>query len=737
LQSLEAALQQRPDDADLLAEYGSALIADNRPAEAFEHLLRSLQLRPSNAARVLLVDAIGQGLRNDFTGFSKLVPRARPLLEKTDQFQTAWAAWAAALREHGESKAALEANLAAAAAEVRPGELMPAESLRRVRRDRFWAAQLADSYAAAASAQRDALDELIAVQLRNPQMLAFLGWHRAADAQRLQQAGQLAAKQPLRAELLLRQVLSSGQPEQQRAAAAMLASLLCDGGDALEAAKVYRFLQARWPDEVCLDGKTGRELASMLPADDSVRKLINAPPMWPKGKVYIEAIAGGRPASGTQEVWVTVVPLDDSPGRPVSHAIVTTSMSMVLVDSHGRQRARIHIERGSGTVYSPLVYPMYSQVYTLGRLVVAFAGDRVHVVQISNDAPEGARTLWSRPVLTEQSAGLGMIWAAGRGSRFFAMPASAGLPVAVSFEAVCLLGDRKVTALDPVTGEPLWVRDDMPSTGALFGDGRRLVVAARDSNEAEVLDMLDGRTIARCTVPPADQRMWTLGTQVVTWEAAQQTGTLGLYDPLEGKYRWQRKYESGPKAWPISPQEVAVCDEQGRLEVVALPGGRVLCSAQLDSPSQLRDLIVHKAFGQYVVIVNHRSSAVMSAIGHAMPIEGMAYGIDAASGRLRWSAELSQCGFRPGGPTDIPLLVFELSALVRRGASYQQLTKLMCIDKRTGELLVDRDSTGRTGLLHQVNSDPEGRRIEIVGQNETFRFHFTDEPEHPQQRSSK
>ncbi len=736
LQRLETALQQRPEDADLLTEYSAALLADNRPAEAFEHLLRALRLAPSDTARLLLVDAIRQGLRDDYDSFHKLVPRAWPLLEKTEQFQAAILVWAGALRAHGESKAAIEAYLSAAAAESRPSELRPAESLRRVRRDRFWAAELAATYAAADSSQQAALDELITAHLREPRMLAFLGWHRAAESLRLQQARQLAEKEPLRAELLLRQLFSNGQPEQQRAAAALLASLLRDNGQTLDAAQVYRFLLERWPDEVCLDGKTGRELVVMLPADDPVRKLLDAPPMWPDGKVYIEALAGGRQTSSVQEMWATVVPVEDSPGRPVSHAMLSATMSMTLVDAHGRQRAKVQFERGAGMAYFPAA-SMYSQVYTLGRLVVAFVGSQMHVVQVGDDLPDGAKTLWWRTLGAEQPMGLGVIWAVARGSGLFAMPASGGLPIAVSPEAVCLLTNRKLMALDPLTGEVLWVRDEMPAAAGLFGDGRRLVVASKDGSEAELLDMLDGRTIARCIVPPAEQRMWTLGTQIVTWETAQRTGTLGLYDPLEGKYLWQRKYESGPKAWPISPQEVAVCDEQGRLEIVALPSGRLLCSAQLDSPPQLRDLIVHNAFGQYVVIVNHGFAAVASAAGNTVPIEGMAYGIEATSGRLRWSVELSQCGLRLGGPTDIPLVVFELSAMVRRGLSYQQLTKLMCIDKRTGVVLVEREVPGRFSQQSLINYDPEGRRIEVLGQHEAFRFHFTDEREQHQQKSPK
>ena len=731
LQRLEAALEQRPDDADLLAEYAAALIADNRPAEALEHLLRSLTLRPSQTARLLLVDAISQGLRTDFDGFSKLVPRARPLLEKTDQFQPAMLAWANALREHGEIRSALEVYLAVAAAETKPGEYLPAEALRRVRRDRLWAAQLAATYAAAEPSQRKALDELIAAELRNPQMIAYLGWHKAAHRVRLQLARQMTGQPSLRAELLLRQVLAGGEPEEQRAAAALLASLLRDSGEILEAAELYRFLLERWSGEVCLDGKTGRELVELLPADDPLRKLVAAPHTWPAGKVYVEALAGSRQAASASQAWVTVVPVDASPGKTVSHALVDSSSGLTLVDSQGRQRAKWQPERTPGMIYSPSLYPMYSQLYTVGRLVFAFVGNRLTVLQVGQDLPEGTRTLWSRPVSGEQQFGLGAIWVGNRGAGLFAMPASAGLPVAVSLEAVWLLGDRKLTALDPISGEVLWVRDDMPAGSGLFGDQRHLVVASTDGSQAEVLDVLDGRTIARGTVPPADQRMLTLGTQVVAWEAAQNSAMLGLYDPLEGKYLWQRKYQSRPKAWPISQQEVAVCDEQGRLEIVALPSGRLLCAAQLDSPPHLRDLVVHKAFGQYVAIVNHGFAAATSAIGNTIPVEGMAYGIDAASGMLRWSAQLSQCGFRPGGPTDIPLLVFELSSVVRQGNAFRQLTRLMCIDKRDGQVLVDREFAGRALQVYQIDSDPEGRRIEVLGQNETFRFHFTDEPHSP------
>ena len=75
--------------------------------------------------------------------------------------------------------------------------------------------------------------------------------------------------------------------------------------------------------------------------------------------------------------------------------------------------------------------------------------------------------------------------------------------------------DRILTALDPVTGDTLWIRDDFAGGCDLFGDEERLVVAPTSGNQATVLNAVDGSTLGQRAVPDRNNRIGTWGCSVV------------------------------------------------------------------------------------------------------------------------------------------------------------------------------------------------------------------------------
>ena len=55
--------------------------------------------------------------------------------------------------------------------------------------------------------------------------------------------------------------------------------------------------------------------------------------------------------------------------------------------------------------------------------------------------------------------------------------------------------------VDPLSGETLWLCDDVPMGSELFGDGNFLVAANVDEGKTQVIDMVDGELVATRDLP--------------------------------------------------------------------------------------------------------------------------------------------------------------------------------------------------------------------------------------------
>jgi hypothetical protein len=312
------------------------------------------------------------------------------------------------------------------------------------------------------------------------------------------------------------------------------------------------------------------------------------------------------------------------------------------------------------------------------------------------------------------------------------LPGSEAVPLVVTADCVCFLAGHKLLAVDPLSGQVLWMRDDVRPMSDLFGDEDFLLVTPPESSEAVVLSVHDGRELGRRRVPDWKQRLWTHGRRALTWQVDAGKARLALVDPWTEQTIWRRDFDAKARPWMIESDEVAVFEPQGRLVTLALPSGQNVFSAQVEPMTTVEEIAVLRSSRHYVLVVSVASDSVPAG-GPSMPgsilVNGRVYGFDRRTAAKLWSIEVADQGLRPDQPADLPVLTFLTTGQKMVGDDSRSYSQLLCVDKRTGRTLHRKEIDDNCSVLYEIRSDPGKGRVELRTALGTVKFTFTGETE--------
>ncbi len=766
-------LADHPDDAQALARQGELLLDEGRFDDAVKELQRSYQLAADERTRELLVDAMLESLRLDFAGHRGLAPEIERLAEQPAQRATLSRLMALGLQKSGQLVPAFEAYLKMVDLSAEPGSPERVDSGLSVRRDRWVRARLAGLQPSTSADERRQIDATLQKLLdgclesndggRLKNFVLYFGFHPAADAARERLAALALGADPplwLEAEHWLRQLERSADAVRVRAASAGLARLFVKAGRPADAAGYYSQLTGPWADEVCLDGKTGREIAAELDKDSQLARLASGADTWPKGKVVVDKGS----SHALPHMRSAPIEMRGSPGRFFQRSTVeidTNVQQQTLVgrDGLGREQWRLAVKDPNEANNFGFA-ANYLRVD--GHLILMSLGFQLVAIDTLGTPSTRARRLWHQE-LNEPLPGLPrniginfrpmpMPW--GGAQRLQAFDVN-GRPMGntspISSEFVAFQKMRNLIAADPLTYVPeakneLWIRQDIPSGSELFGDEELLFVVPSvppNATEAMVYRALDGEALGRREVPPGDQRMLTLGRAVLAWEAGGDgQGTLRLVDIWKQAEIWSRKFDARSRFWPVADEALAVMEPNGHLTVLSLPDGNPTIDAELDKEPALADIYLLRS-PQVDVVITNRSTAprgnmnIMAMPGQAgmgVLVNGAAYGFDRRTGERLFKQPLNQKGLLLGQAAELPVIVFAATMQRPRG---QQPAKgeLACLDKRTGRMVFQQDM--EPANLVDVACDPENHEVILKTQSSSYRLKFTDEPPDPPAANDK
>jgi outer membrane protein assembly factor BamB len=764
-------LAQTPDDAKSLSRLGEIKFDEGDLQQSIDLSRRSFELSPNDHTRGLLVSSLLEGLRRDFAGTRAKAAELEKLIDEQSDRNVYLRLVAAGLKQSGQSLAAYDAyvSLLEEPATTDRDSLEPAGEGLRVRRQRWVESELGDLRAHASPADVEQLDQRVAARLQAAidadstaalkQFLEVFGTHPLAAAARERLVSQLSGAGTLmERELLLRRLAQSPDENQARAAAARLAALFDEAVRPDLSIFYYRQLRDEWADIPCLDGKTGAELIAALPADAPVQKLLSAADGWPAGAVTSKE--GGSRSLGNNRPQRSFVLNSYGPVAPY-FAGMTVSLdpqqqTIVGHDAMGIERFKAQLSepdphRGYGWNGAGFNVPMLNYVRSSGNLLVMWTGQHVLAVDTLRPGVNQKRVQWTKP-LTDEVPGLptqggyhqtqlNAPWG-GVPPRMVAQDPYnhvIGTMGPVNFDGICFQRFRDLNCVDPLSGELLWTRKNVPVGCDVFGDEELLFAAPPEGGDALVLRALDGQLLGKRPVGPLRQRMTTVGRCTLVWEPVDSQQVVTLRDVWSGEAKWTYTFAAGAKGAVITDEVVGVLEPSGRFTLVRLADGHKLVEQRLDAEETLTSICLLRSSDQYLLLTNSPATGMDSTL-NVQPINGglnndplisgRIYAFDRTSGKTLWPRPVvvQQQGLVLTQPCELPLLFF-LSSRTRNNPAGQPEARsgVQVIDKRNGRVWFKREDLPLITNF-EISGDREAKTVTLLLPGTMFTFRLTDEP---------
>ncbi len=314
---------------------------------------------------------------------------------------------------------------------------------------------------------------------------------------------------------------------------------------------------------------------------------------------------------------------------------------------------------------------------------------------------------------------------------------------------VALVTRDGLKAIDPATGQELWVRTNLSAKAQIFGDERHVFLVS--GSNCKVLRALDGTEVegvpdfaAKVGRPGATT---FLGRLILTNELKEGTRAFSLYDPLTGKDVWRREFPGKPAVLRTTDSEVAgVLSVAGKFEAFDVRTGKTVAAGQVDpdlvagsvatasgSVLATEPLLLLDADRSYLILSRPRDPnnqnriyyGQQQAMLRTLPVNGAVFAFDRRTGARLWynaDALLNQ---------SLVLDRFEeLPALVAAANLYDPATRLqqyrvVALDKRTGRLVHNYAYNQNGGEFANATRDPKGRGIEFWRYNDGLRLRIT------------
>jgi len=778
-------LDKNPKDAWALARQAELLLHDGRRNEALAVLRRAYQAKPDDEVQTLLVDTLLEALSEDFEGNRQLAAEVESLINRPDQRMAFLRLTAAGLHESGKPREAFEAymkiaDLDGAGRPVQPGtktrsELENVDRFLRVRRDRWVRTRLAALWKAAGDDDRAEMDAAIrkrfdaAVTADSAKALRrFIGYfamHNAADEARLQLADRLiAAGDLLAADVLLERLQDSSETSLAAGATARRAGVLETAEHFDEAAALYLRLAQKWGDVKCLNGKTGLQLLDAVPPDSPVGRAVASKTEWPHGKVKVSSDTNRTPGfSSYRRIYPLNVRHNRSaavPGRSVS--LDPMSSAIFVRDGLGRRTVQIPLVASGGRRFYSSNMSLSHGAFR-GHLLVLWINYEVIALDTLKSTKGGPkRDLWRHDLsksvpgspISRSRVSRKVITNPWMGPRYVAAN-SAGRPVGalgpLTEDGICFVSGHELICKNPISGETVWIRNDVQSDCDLFGDEEVLIVVPAESVNAMVLRASDGHLLQRVTVPRYDRRWVTVGRNVLTWEEiADNKLELILYDPITSTEVWSREYAAGSKGCPLGDEEIGILQPDGRFELLSLADGEVRIEAKLDPEPEfatagLGEAYIHlmRSSDQYLLLthtpVTHTTAGVTitsSPDGTFAPMfHGRVYAFDRQTGEKQWPAPayIDRYALPLDQPVELPVLTFLRHVRkTERGRPTRMQTDALCIDRRDGRILLKKEGAATQTGTYEVVGDPSKKTVSLLLPSKRYTMQFSDEPRPPE-----
>ncbi len=769
---VERRLSESPEDTWALARQGELFINDGRLRPAIRSLRRAHELRKDDVAiGALLVDTILTALQEDFTGYRETAAELQHLIDRPRQRLEYLRLMAAGLHDVGEDAQAAHEylRLVDLILEEIDGEELDAIPLVQIdehgkaRIDRWLRLRLSDLFRSANEAvklqlsleverrwkevSRDAIGEL-------QRFLAFFDFHPQAVAARTELALRFAeSDRPLEAELLIAQLARQpARTAETVSTVARVGAVLNERGSYEDAAAFYRMLSHQWRDATDSSGRTGYEIAREAAAAGPLGQVMKIR-RWPWGRA--DASSPDMPGVRNRPQVVSIpIRRSSSVFDDIEYRVEWTRSAdarLFIRDGHGRVVTSAAVDRNK---YPPANGLNYAE--RCGHLLLVVVGDSIRAMDMLKPVERQEEiVLWSErfaqssPRSRRYPASGGSPGRQPRGNpldpldavRYFVQDRTEkaiGMVGAVNPDGVVYLKSRTLVCADPITGQPLWERENIESGSEIFGDEDHVFVVAKDATTALMVSAIDGSVVGTRRLP--GHRWNSSGRHVLAWESdtERRRVRLFLYDPKVESEIWSEEFVLGARG-TLTSSSVAVMEPAGRLIIRSLRDDTVEVDANLTPENRLNAIYLQRSTDQYLLVTDRGTEEDIR--GRSFPdapiVDGRVYAFERGSGKPRWQtpARIAGFGFPLRQPAGLPTVWFIRKAAKKEaGVTRSSKADVLCIDRRDGRLLYrqhDIANIGRRGS-YSVESDFNRRTVRLLLPQATVGIRFTERPIPPE-----
>ena len=318
----------------------------------------------------------------------------------------------------------------------------------------------------------------------------------------------------------------------------------------------------------------------------------------------------------------------------------------------------------------------------------------------------------------------------------------------------CLVTRDGLKALDPTTGQELWVRTNVSSKVQIFGDAKYIYLI--ENTGSRVLRAIDGTVVdgvkdfAPLFASSAKQSL--IGHRVLVNESPKEDRVLRLYDPLKGVDVWRRELPLKTVVMKsLNPDFVGCVLPNGAIEVIDSLNGKTVLKGELDpqllSPhirdgkgtSTLTTPLLLTDSERFYVILNRSTDQrsipqnVYAWRLRSQPVNGAIYAFDRGTGKRLWynSDVLLNQNLYLDRFDDLPVLVAAAMNLDPSTRGYQY--RVVVVEKQTGRLRHNYPYQFN-GEFSSVALDPKTRAIEFIRPNDQLRIRISPDDELGQKR---
>lgn len=739
---VNSTLKEQPNDASALLALGEIQLNSGDLAAAAVNLEKSLKAAPDEVTQSLLAEALLQSLKEDFTKHRERVPQLKTLIVSSAQKEELSRLLVEKYLGNKEFSIAMDEVLNLCQLppgqdleEIEPGKIS-------LRRDRWIQALLSKAAKSADAKEWKSLTE----KLRSDAE-ALLGKSDNASSKRLLTAlGRLSISTESRLEMAKKMIADKQWLDAELQLMSLEAAEQSDNPDPWQVHAEMLQKNQRWEELYLLTRQMQQETA--LPVRDAAKPFAELE--------QVAAISRGWqewPAANIEKTTQTKAlgnyryPLEMHWDRLPFHRDTRLefdngNQDLVARDGQGTELYKIsmnEIVRQQRFGFNANM----SQARFVGHMLLINVGFYLAAYDTSVIEAGKPRQLWRFDVTNALGEDLNNIryrQIRQPNGRFRMIPMDANnRPLCnialASRDLVCLVRGTKLFALDSRTGEIVWIRHDVRASGEITGDERVISVFSEQNNEVVTYSAIDGREIANFKVPPEGQRIAVQGTRLLTSETVNAKQQLKLIDLATGDIAWNKEFAINARATIVDSENVAVFEQRGVLSILSLDKGELQFNSNINPEASVSEYQVLRNENRYLVVIGrsfgNKPNTYINGINNgsyaSTPFTGYVYGIDAKSGKLQWERKVEEISMLHHQPSRSP--AFVLGAMIvsqeNNGNVHRQSTRVLALDKRTGDVVCDEKFANGGGLI-MLSSDPAKQRVNIQTQTQLVQLTYTE-----------